>query len=151
MHVHYVYVRVGHVKRLLRGIGEMTELMKGRPSFLSPVRAPMSQTTLESLLPPPSPLSAQPTEPSHHTPAPDESERGDFSQLEMNMGANSVPKENSDKHTIGDSSLPSTSHTVAPRQSDQHPVSPQESLQPTPQLPPQRDCKFPSREASGGV
>ena len=174
--IYYVYVHVGHVKRLLRGIGEMTELMKGGPPFLSPVRVPTSQI-LESHLPPPPP-STQPTEPFHHTQAPataepilpppqswtdepsDEPERVDFAlmkrQLEMNMGAKSVPKENSDKHTIGHSSLPTTSHTVpplAPRQSDWYP---QESSQLPPQLPPKRNRKSPPhdvsvREASRGV
>ena len=168
----YMY-NVGHVKRLLRGIGEMTELMKGGPPFLSPVRVPVSQT-LESLLPPPPP-STQHTEPSHHTPAPatvepilppphswtdvpsDEPERVDFAlmkrQMEMNMGAKS---ENSDKHTIGHSSLPTTSHTapsLAPRQGDWYS---QESSQPPPQLPPKRNRKSPShdvsvREASRGA
>ena len=160
----------------------MTELMKSGLPFSSPVSVPMSQN-LESLLalPPPSP---PPTEPSNYTPASavaepilpppqswtdvtsSEPERVDFAlmkrQLEMNMGVNSVPEDHSEKHTIGSSSLPSTSHTVpplVPRQRDRQPEwagSLQESSQLPPQLPPKRNRKSPSwevssREASRGV
>jgi hypothetical protein len=166
--------KIGHVKRLLRGIGEMTELMKSGLPFSSPVSVPMSQN-LESLLalPPPSPPS---TEPSNYTPASavaepilpppqswtdvtsSEPERVDFAlmkrQLEMNMGVNSVPEDHSEKHTIGSSSLSSTSHTVpplVPRQRDRQPewAGPlQESSQLPPQLPPKRNRKSPSWEVS---
>ena len=138
----------GHVKRLLQGIGELTEFVKSGLPFPSPHRVPI---TLESSLPvtvevPPSSLPAPPTEPCDDTlaeedlvlpPPRDWTDRGsspekvDFgrmkSLLEMKMGVQRVPEEE-------------------PRPSDGQPDSWTDEV--PPELPPKRNVHRPTLAAT---
>lgn len=157
---------LGHVRRLLQGIGELTEMMKSGPQFPSSVNVPQPQSLETSLVP--APLAhAPPSPPSNNTPSPVEEpilpppqnwssgnpEKVDFDRmkglLEMKMGVNRLLENNSEEHVVG--AVP----PLVPRQDGQFPTerewvrSHEDPSHLPPQLPPKKNRKpLPSHQVA---
>lgn len=144
---------VGHVKRLLRGIGELTELMKSGPPFPS-VSIPQPQSPEPPLVPTP-PLIT--TSPKHSTEDPilpppqnwtvsGSPEKVDFGRmkglLEMKMGVGHTHEKDSEEREVGSTSPPSS--PIPPPVPKRRGELPGEL---PPQLPPKKNRKSPSHGA----
>lgn len=148
---------LGHVKRLLQGIGELTELMKNDLPFPS-VNVPQPQFPDPPLVPTPPSITASPQHsakedtilpPPQNWTAIDNPGKVDFGRmkglLEMKMGVNRTLEDNLEEREVGSTSPPSSPiPPPVPRRQGRLPGDPS---QPPPQLPPKKNRKSPSHRA----
>lgn len=152
--LHSCVFLVGHVKRLLQGIGELTELMKSGLPFPS-VGIPQPTSPEPPLVPMPPSITASPKRSAEEDPIlpPPQNwtvsgspEKVDFGRmkglLEVKMGVNQTHEEDLEEREVGSTSPPSS--PIPPPVPRRRGELPREL---PPQLPPKKNRKSPSHGA----